>query len=384
MDLINYKWPVKKGSLALCYYFGFWLPAALVGKYAGIIVGYIFQIIWATIGISLAILLLWKYLNCAKLRFVFVFIFYSGLDVIIYILKNILQGKTNPVGWILNLLRGQHIELSAMFFNSSSNMTLLFWLYNQAIPFWLGMLLLLLQRNNKTRAGVYLLMVLYAPFPFIALAPLAIFYMLKDIRWNGNISDILHDILSCFSLGNIGVVPFALITILFYKSNIAVGKLGFISVNKLTVLMFIAYIFCEYGCYLICLGRQVVSKDKTLQLLLIVTFGCSIITLGNSYDFAWRTCIPLSFYIMLLVMEKIKKWEWSDYSYRILLIVFCLGLVTPTTEMMRTIRNEKTVICGYQNARSDSLESVFIRENNECYDNFIASTESFFFEHFAK
>ena len=48
-------------------------------------------------------------------------------------------------------------------FSSASNTTLLFWVYNQIIPFWLVFLLLLRQTNNRTRLFVFMLMLLYSP-----------------------------------------------------------------------------------------------------------------------------------------------------------------------------------------------------------------------------
>jgi len=57
--LVAEKWPVINFSTerfgqptALVYYFGFWLPAAIIGKLFGLTAGYIAQIIWASIGIS--------------------------------------------------------------------------------------------------------------------------------------------------------------------------------------------------------------------------------------------------------------------------------------------------------------------------------------------
>ena len=42
------------------------------------------------------------------------------------------------------------------------------------------------------------------------------------------------------------------------------------------------------------------------------------------------------------------------------------------------------VIKGIESAKSDSLTTIFDEENNECYDNFIADTNSIFYKYLAK
>ena len=62
--LVQYKWPVKSSELltnyegetgyfGLIYYIGFWLPAAIIGKLFGLLIGYYFQAVWALLGLVL-------------------------------------------------------------------------------------------------------------------------------------------------------------------------------------------------------------------------------------------------------------------------------------------------------------------------------------------
>ena len=60
MDLVSKPWPVIQGDLGLCYYIGFWMPAAVVGKFFGLEMGYLFQLIWACIGVIIAVFLIFK------------------------------------------------------------------------------------------------------------------------------------------------------------------------------------------------------------------------------------------------------------------------------------------------------------------------------------
>ena len=61
--LINSEWPVvgttymdgKINVRLLCYYFGYWLPSALVGKIFGYQIGNYFLILWSVLGIVLVV-----------------------------------------------------------------------------------------------------------------------------------------------------------------------------------------------------------------------------------------------------------------------------------------------------------------------------------------
>lgn len=78
MDLVGKSWPVIEEGNGLCYYLGFWLPSAIVGKIFGLQIGYAFQILWAVIGIFIAFGMICQYLNKIQIRNIVIFIFYSG------------------------------------------------------------------------------------------------------------------------------------------------------------------------------------------------------------------------------------------------------------------------------------------------------------------
>ena len=174
-DLVHYSWPVIQDGKALCYYFGFWLPSALFGKLFGLQAGYFFQVIWAILGIFIAFGIICQYLEKVKIRNIILFVFYSGLDVFLFLIFSKLSWHDS----LLNIMNGKHIELATTYFNSSSNTTLLFWLYNQIIPFWVGMSLLLQQKDSKSIILIYALMMLYSPFPLDALAPIILYFLFR-------------------------------------------------------------------------------------------------------------------------------------------------------------------------------------------------------------
>lgn len=382
MDLVNFDWPVIQDGNALCYYLGYWLPAALFGKLFGLEAGYMFQLLWAIIGVTIAFGLICQFLKKVKISNIFIFIFFSGIDIVLYL---IFSGKPLGQAW-MSAFQGAHIELVAEFFNSSSNTTLLFWVYNQIIPFWVGMMLLLQQKNSKSVGLIFALMLLFCPFPLVALVPVALYMIFKKhdgITEKNMFKNLLLKIKYACSFENIVSVLLVIIIALYMKSNISAGKVGLLELNSNVIIKFICHIFFEYIVYLIFIYKRH-RKDPILNILLVVSLFLPFITMGHSTDFAQRTCIPLGFYIMLLVMQDLQDKTVSDKIKIGLVLVLCLGAITPITEMIRTATNEPMVLQGYIRARSDFLPSVFKKEFNEHYENFIGNTDSIFYKYLAK
>lgn len=381
-DLVNRPWPVRQDGLGLCYYLGYWIPSALVGKLFGLEAGYAFQVFWAVLGISLAGLLIFRWLGRISWKAFGILVFFSGLDVVVFGLFT-LQTSPNPLySFCGNLFRGVHMELLTQYFNSSSNTTLLFWLYNQIIPFWVGMLLLLTRKNNRSAVLVFGLMLFYCPFPCVALVPVMVYCMLLEGEKGITLPGLWRRLRQAFTLCNLSVVPFALAIALYYASNIAGGRLGLLPLNGAVLGRFALFFLCEYGVYLLFVYRDN-RKNPLLYLLGAVTAVCSFVVMGDSYDFAWRTCIPFAFYLMLLVMKQVEETDWHRPRGVLLALLLLLGAVTPATEMMRTLHGELAVLRGQESARSDGLPTAFQQEGNECYVNFIGDGDSLFFRYLA-
>ena len=373
-DLVNNLWPVTKDGVGLCYYFGFWMPAALIGKMFGITAGYCFQVIWAILGIFLAYLLVCQYFKKIKISYLLVFIIFSGLDIIPYLISK----NLDILGTCKSIFFGSHMELSIYLFNSSSNTTLLFWLYNQCIPFWLGFSLILLQKNAKNIVLIYSMMFLFCPFPCVGLAPFIAYKLIQEFITNKKLKNII-------SFQNIIALPIAFFVLLFFKTNNSANQISFLPFSTSNILKFALFLIIEFLVYIVLVYRYN-RKDPILIVLFISTIVFSWIKMGSSYDFAWRTCIPLSFYTMLLV---IKALNFDNLSKRIkvaLIIVLCIGAITPATEIIRTTYAEYRIITNKndENPRSDNLVSIFDKDNNACYDNFTGSIDSLFYKYIAK
>ena len=85
--LIAHEWPIKgyiptdSGIKArgLIYYIGFWMPASLVGKLLGVNAGYVFQIIWAVLGIFLLYLMICEKTGRLSLLPLVILIFFCNM-----------------------------------------------------------------------------------------------------------------------------------------------------------------------------------------------------------------------------------------------------------------------------------------------------------------
>lgn len=382
-DLVRYSWPVIQNSKALCYYLGFWLPSALVGKIFNLEIGYLFQTFWAILGISITFGIICQHLKKIKISNMILMIFFSGLDIFLYLIFSGLSIRESFNG----IINGSHLELVTQYFNSSSNTTLMFWLYNQIIPFWVGIMLILQQENRKSIVFIYSLLLIFSPFPLVALIPVLVYLIFKDYEGDKKYDTLWmsmwEKIKSTCTYENVISIFLFVIVGLFFLSNIAVGEINILNINITIVFKYLCYIFFEYIVYLVFIYKKN-DRNPILNILIITTFVLPFICLGTSYDFAWRTCIPLSFYIMLLIM---KTFQDSDVNKKIkifLIIILCLGAITPLTEIIRTVKNEVLVIKGDIKARSDSLTSIFEKEFNECYENFIGETDSLFYKYISK
>lgn len=188
--LVNFSWPPKYVNDAgtetgIVYYIGFWLPSAVLGKLAGLEAGYIFQIVWAALGLCI----IW-YLLCAMHKKVVLyplvmFLFFSGMDIIGNgCIQNMFSQLTTLQKGTWAFSQGSpittHIEWWASYFQYSSHTTQLFWVFNQCIPVWIATLLLLVEKNNKNLVFIMGLTLLSSTLPFIGLIPIFVWCAVCD------------------------------------------------------------------------------------------------------------------------------------------------------------------------------------------------------------
>lgn len=354
-DLINYKWPViydyrgqhgfspltgHKG--ALVYYLAFWLPAALVGKLLGWNAANVALYLWTVIGVLISFFYMSNYLRKFSAYLLLLFIFWSGLDLI----GNLLSFGVPALG--------EHLEWWAQFFQYSSVTTTLFWVFNQTVPIWVIIMLLLNQKNNKNLLFISALCIPYAPLPFIGLSPFVLYWALFKSDSELIIEDnemmilkknykqiISKNLRSVFSFQNI-IIPLLIVLIFFsyYGSNQnnvpQHGFVGIVTGNAPDLYSnYLFFCLLEFGLFV-----WVIYERFKNQLLFWTTFITLALipfySAGIFNDFAMRASIPALIILMIYVASYLT--DSQNQKRRIILIILVvIGGFTAFQEIYRSV-----------------------------------------------
>ena len=382
--LVEYDWPVvsRDGSRGLIYYIGFWLPAACIGKIFGLKAGYAAQFIWAVLGIFIVYYLICVYRKKVDLLPIVFLIFFSGLDYV---------GT-----WILgeegiDLRLAAHLEWWACDMQFTSMTAQLFWVFNQAIPAWVSIILILTQKNSKNMLLILSLTMLTSTIPFVGLIPIVIYLYIRRVKEDRSLWKEL------FTIQNIvGVVVIGGCVFLYLIGNISGGVTGQDNAELVVrepaaqLLRYLLFFFLEFGIYLyfVCKYRQ---RDSLVYLITIILVICPFIKVGYSYDFCMRASVPSLFILMLLCMETLekiyrdgKKWLLAGYC-----VVLLLGAITSFNEIHRSIYITFWRATNGESVRYPevSIENRLLQGANfsgEVHDNifykYLANTHSIYIE----
>lgn len=389
--LVQEKWPlIKEMELVsangvagtqirgLVYYIGYWLPAAAVGKLAGLSAGWAVQYLWAVAGILL--MYAWICISRNKLAVwpLLVLIFFSGLDALGVLLTSS-QGLT--------VFGDAHLEAWAPYYQFSSMTTQLFWVFNQAVPAWLLAALVFFGEKPRNLLFSASLTILTATFPFVGMLPFVLYFMVRRCTWEVQLwknRGILGMLYSCLdnwgSFQNIaGTAVTGMICGIYISGNNAVRHslpllnssrrglfvvLGILAVLaggtavwafvvrgrgvlllKAAAAAFVSvfiyqivrlsyvdwqsplfywvnltvFYFLEAGVFLLVLYPVV--KDRKLFLLTGVwLYVIPLVMIGNSCDFCMRASIPGLFLIMLWCIDALdvqtsQNFKWDSQTW---------------------------------------------------------------------
>lgn len=385
-DLINQPWPVffdfsaqresvqavlGSDTAAFVYYFCFWLPPALLSKlFAGKeLLSNIFLLAWAYLGVMLVLYQIHRYLKRCSWIIPGVFIFFGGFDAIGY---RIVNG---------NFAFGTHLEWWSTYFQYSSNTTVLYWVFNQAIPVWLIVTLLLNLRRNGSGAGLSALAFAYSPFATFGMIPLAVYSIFKKrqdwkqaVTWENALIPLgMLLVFGSFYLSNPGSMSVKGWIFEFYEA-------------KELLWPYLRFLILEVGVYALILGRQL-KKYSYLWLALAELALIPLYKMTAANDFAMRASMPalliLSIYLTRYLLEQ--RGAWKRWVIGLLLLV---AAVTPLSELYRSV--SKTAmheaepvewVYSFQNFAMDSENILEIcRQQFFAYD----PEESFFFKYLGK
>jgi hypothetical protein len=149
-DLVTGAWPVGYGAeggvpALLRAPIGYYLPAALVGKTAGLAAAHTAMAVWTAAGATLFLLQVLSRMPPrvgAALGSVAVIVSFSGLDVV----GTLLRVPDSVAHWDVT----KHLEWWATRYQYSSMTTQLFWVPNHALGGWLGIGFLCRERGADT------------------------------------------------------------------------------------------------------------------------------------------------------------------------------------------------------------------------------------------
>ena len=387
-DLIENSWPVRYDYSKLAYeksifgnggilnyYFAFWLPGALVGKLFGFKIASLFMLLWQTIGVTIFFYYVCRIFKNIKYRYFFIFLSFSGLNVIGHIIMNKYWGlPIHPIGVT-------HIDTSMGIFCMSSFVTQLFWVFNQSVPAWIAVMLFLQSKNYKTCGYYFALLVPFGPFPMLGFLYLIFMYIIFGQRLDKLISfDRIKELITFENFfGCISVLPIVFMYTLnesrkgnFIIDNLHNGKL------KEVMFSFIMFALLEYLVYII-----IINKKNYKQIIICFLFFtiAPLFYIGGS-DLGNRATIPLLVVLYLLICDRLNSINSKNKKqYMIQLVLICLltiASITNYNEIYRSLKNNYiNRKNGYSNY-SDSYYSFKTFKNKECsvfITNFVAKND---------
>jgi hypothetical protein len=351
-DLINFDWPVKYYTNTLnpsipynlVYYIGFWLPAAIVGKFAGWLAANIALYIWTVLGVVLTLYLLSSRIKLTPIKIIILLIFFSGMDGLGTLIKMIALPQSINSLWPPIF----HLEWWMPGYQYSSFTTQLFWVFNQAIPAWVCMAFLFVTRERKIMLLIWSLCCFFAPLPAIGMFP---YVLLKFPRELINIENLnasekmqtarvfllrlYRDARAFLSVENVlggGIILG--ISLLYFLSNVQSTNRSASQIQSYSWILYIIFVLFD-GLILWWMLKGRYKNDLNWYLAGFLLLAIPLIKVGNANDFCMRASIPTLFMLFIWSAETL-----SIPGIRVktgLLLLLCLGAITPLYEINRSI-----------------------------------------------
>lgn len=356
MDLVASPWPVVNGDDMLVYYLGFWLPPALVAKAAGsLAVGWAAQWLYAVGGLLLALWLTFDVVGKVRWRIVMLVMLTGGVDIIGYLA---IDGHWGPDDIIENWNKLAFMEWPDV---------MIYWVYNQFIPSWVGCMLAFRLKNGAATCLVMALMLISAPLPTVGIAPLAVYFLLRDVA---DARGWLRKFLVLFYPTNLVSLGVAIVVGSYLSSNESAGMFSLQDFSSSEAVMeflkrFAGAVVMGFGVWVPFVWMRV-RRDPVFWILVATTASCMFFTMGIDRDFASRTFVPLSYYMLVRLGQTVCGWNGLRRRVRAaFLTVALLSACSPVDELYRITYYSLRVSPGEW--RDLTLPTVFdayaIREN---------------------
>jgi len=349
-DLIDYSWPVCYAATGrgcvqmLVYYIGYWLPAAWVGKRGGWEMANAALFLWTWVGVLLAAALVALRLRWPLWKAMFLLIFFSGMDA----LGVLLFPQAYPTLWPPI----QHLEIWAGSLQYSSFTTALFWVFNQALPAWIGLGLLVNGDEKLPLLLLWALMFFFAPLPALGMLPFLVVQWLEAGRSARGFSW-KRLLFSQLTLPNLVGFLIGMIAFSYFSVNTAAQNRAFQAIPPLLLLRFF---LLEGGALWMLLGKSRLG-DPRWWLVGILLLLLPFYKVGSANDFVMRASIPPLFFLMIWSGEEL--FRASGWRRALLVLILGIGMLTPLYEINRSIyRSLSFYLSPPKNATAQDLEPI--------------------------
>ncbi len=393
-DLINNKWPVVfEDGGGLVYYVCYFMIPALVGKLFGWGAANGALFLWTFIGIMIVAIML---MNLFKDKENSIPIKKSG----ILLMFLVLWGGLNVIGQLIIYVKGRGtMSLDSIYgwtaYQYTPNNALLEWVFNQAVPAWIGAVLFLNVRKNSANSisqygMIIMLLIPFTPYAAIGFLPLLLADIIKNTG-KGLLSKI--NVIS-----TIGILPVFALYYLCNGSLTEEGSLpavGFFRLRNNSVIynavVLIIFLTIEVGIYEVLIWKEN-KHDYMFVTLAIWLLIIPIIRIGTHDDrmFLMRGSIVPLFILMIYVAKTLisSNFRKRKATYCALIICVIIGFYSGAGDFVLTIKNTLNPEITNVADRVKSMNNDADEEWNE-YMNGVSyvvknADEKFFFDQMAR
>lgn len=356
-DLVAYDFPAyytagTHAPAALVYYIGFWLPAALIGKAAGWQAANLALFVWVWLGVFLTAAMLKRQMHASLPAVVLFLALFSGMDIV----GTLIIELANPASVYPTVLPPiTHLEWWAHNNQFSAFTTQLFWVFNQAVPAWICMALLLNTSNPRYIFFIWSFCLFLAPIPAVGMLPFVLLMIPRrsfdpshlSFSWKkGSVKAFLKniwlDFVQVLSVENmLGGGFVAVISALYYSTNSNSSMIHLLPLDLITGIIFLVFALIEFF-----LLWTIFFREQKRSLWWYVVGGilllAPVIVVGRSLDFCMRASIPALWMLMAWSGEaffrrpKVKYWP-------ALCFLLVIGSFTSLYEINRSIYRTVTL-----------------------------------------
>jgi hypothetical protein len=376
-DLVRYAWPVHYGkNQNFVSYFGYFMPAALIGKLSNMDLAVRSMFPWTLLGMTLVLRWLsalsgWRF----SVLLVFIFILFGPADILNILLLDFRDNIPVSSAFAEAMVNTDYVDFRTRYDigfiigNYLSNAFQLFWSPHQVIAGWLAISLVthfFLQRQAKGLVFSYALVCLWSPLTMIALFPFVLVAVIRS--WiEGNWRDV-------FSIENtVCASSLALVFIIFYLG----GNSGSIPSHFILSSFdwenkgwgLALFYFSAWGACVLALTPFIAQQSSREKIWFGVLAGTCLVLPLNKFgaysDLLCRGSAPLMFLLLIFILQGMRHyWQQKKITLlTILSVLLVLGIGSALLQLRNAIlhygeRPETGNIIEYTKAHPDENENL--------------------------